>query len=76
MGMKAKDIKFLLSLNTYFDSIINSLTEDDKKLFDKMLSVEKARILEEIVIKFSENLDEDVKQKIEKNLANFLPSPV
>jgi len=71
IGLKGQDKAFAEKMNSFFDSSISSLNEEEKKIFDKVVEEQRGKVLGEILAVFKDNLSPELKQKIEANLARL-----
>ncbi len=74
IGIKASDPAYLQKVREFFETSVNSLDEQQAKEFDAMMAKEKGEILVDVVDNFKNNLSDDLKQKVEANVAGYLNS--
>lgn len=68
---KVGNSSFYNDLITFFDKNISTLDEAQRKSFDSFMKEENEKILINIFTKFGNDLPEEDKQKVKKNLNNL-----
>lgn len=72
MGLKSDDPQFYTKINATFLELIDSLSTDDRKDFDNILQKEKTRVLAEVLGQFKDNLEPELKTKVESNIEKMI----
>lgn len=72
ISLRSNDSAFLMALSNSLTSMTKSLSEVEKKEFNRLFEKEKTRLLIEVLDQFKNNLtDEETKKKIDTNIENI-----
>jgi succinate dehydrogenase flavin-adding protein (antitoxin of CptAB toxin-antitoxin module) len=74
MGIKASDADYLKKVREFFEGSFNALSDDERKTFEEIMAKEKGELLVDVIDNFKNNLSDDLKEKVESNLSNYLSS--
>lgn len=72
IGIKSEDANFYTKLNSVLLELVNTLDVDEKKVFSDQVTKEKTRILVDVLNQFKDNLDSEMKSKIENNVEGII----